>query len=693
MRGSLGAARGSTNLAGASAGQGYPRRPDAAASEPAASPPDRLAILVRNPALAFRPEPGTIPEAPGCYQFKDAHGRVVYVGKAKVLRQRLGNYFQAWHNIAPRTRAMLEAARSVEWIVVDSEVEALHLEYTLIQRHRPRYNVRYRDDKSYPYLVLTTSEEVPRARVQRGKVAKGDLRFGPYAHAYAIRETLDLLLRTFPVRTCSQGIYDRAARTGKPCLLHHIDRCAAPCVGKVSHDDHRALVESLANFLDGETGPVLRQLEQDMQAAAGELNYEAAARFRDQLTAVRKALEKQQVVSAKAEDFDAIAIHEDELEAAVQAFFVRRGRLVGRKGWTVDKVEPLTTSELLTSFVLQLYADRDDDIPPQLLVPVEPDDADALSTLLAEQRRHTRAGARGRPIQKVRFTVPRRGDKVAFLETVTENAREAFQRARLKRASDFESRSRALKELQDALGIAEAPLRIECFDISHLGGTEVVGSMVVFEDGLPKKSDYRRFKLSIDRNDDFASMHEVIRRRFARLAQTRTEDDLVEGAVDAADERVARRFAYPPNLVIIDGGVGQLNAALQGAGELATADVAFVGLAKKFEELWVPGRSRPVVLPRGSEALYLVQRVRDEAHRFAITYQRNRRAASVASSALDGVTGVGPTRRKALFRQFGSVAAMKRASVEDLMAVPGVSRRIATAVHDHLHGTVSEEPT
>jgi excinuclease ABC subunit C len=639
---------------------------------------------VRNPALAFRPEPGAIPEAPGCYQFKDGHGRVVYVGKAKSLRQRLGNYFQAWHNVAPRTRAMLEAARSVEWIVVDSEVEALHLEYTLIQRHRPRYNVRYRDDKSYPYLVLTTSEDVPRARVQRGKVAKGDLRFGPYAHAYAIRETLDLLLRTFPVRTCSQGIYDRAERTGKPCLLFHIDRCAAPCVGKVSLDEHRDLVDRLARFLDGETGPVMRQLEADMQAAAAELNYEAAARHRDQLTAVRKALERQQVVSAKAEDFDAIAVHEDELEAAIQAFFVRRGRLVGRKGWTVDKVEPLTTAQLLTSFALQLYADRDDDIPPQILVPVEPEDAEALGILLAEQRRSTRAGTRGRPIQQVRFQVPQRGDRVTFLETVTENAREAFQRARLKRASDFDSRSRALKELQDALELDEAPLRIECFDISHLGGTEVVGSMVVFEDGLPKKSDYRRFKLSVDRNDDFASMQEVIRRRFARLAQTTTAEE-ADGDGTAADEPAVRRFAYPPNLVIIDGGQGQLNAALEGAGDLATASVAFVGLAKKFEELWLPGRPRPVVLPRGSEALYLVQRVRDEAHRFAITYQRSRRSKAVASSALDGVAGVGPARRKALFRRFGSVTNMRRASIEDLMAVEGVSRTIATAVHDHLH--------
>jgi excinuclease ABC subunit C len=629
---------------------------------------------VRNPALDFRPEPGAIPDAPGCYQFRDGHGRVVYVGKAKSLRQRLGSYFQAWHNIAPRTRAMLEAARSVDWIVVDSEVAALHLEYTLIQRHRPRYNVRYRDDKSYPYLVLTTSQEVPRARVQRGRVARGDRRFGPYAHAYAIRETLDLLLRVFPVRTCSQGVYDRAARTGRPCLLHHIDRCAAPCTGVVSVDEHRELVDRLAAFLDGETRPVLRQLEADMKAAADELNFESAARLRDQLHAVERALAKQEVVSDRPEDLDVVAVHEDELEAAVQAFFVRRGRLVGRKGWTVDKVEPLTTPELVTSALLQLYAEREDEVPPQVVVPVEPDDADALSVLLADLRREHRTGERGRPIQRVRLHVPRRGAKLALLDTVAENAREAFERTRLKRASDFESRSRALKELQDALDLDEAPLRIECFDISHLGGTEVVGSMVVFEDGLPKKRDYRRFKLSADANDDVGNLREVVRRRFLRYAAERTapvDDD--------------RRFAYPPNLVVIDGGVGQLNGVRDAVADLGVDDVAFVGLAKRFEELWVPGRRRPVVLPRGSEALYLVQRIRDEAHRFAITYQRSRRTRAVASSALDDVPGVGPTRRKALFRRFGSVAAIRRATIEELMEVPGISRTIATAVHEHLH--------
>jgi excinuclease ABC subunit C len=638
---------------------------------------------MRNPALAFRPEPGTIPDAPGCYLFRDQHGRVVYVGKAKSLRARLSNYFQAWSGIAVRTRAMLEAARSVEWIVVDSEVEALHLEYTLIQRHRPRYNVRYRDDKSYPYLVLTTSDEVPRARVSRTAVAKGDRRFGPYAHAYAIRETLDLLLRVFPVRTCSQGVYDRAARTGRPCLLFHIDRCAAPCTGEIDIEAHRALVDALASFLDGETGAVVRRLEADMRAAAEELNFEAAARLRDQLHAAQRAMEKQQVVSETPDDLDAIAVHEDELEASVQAFFVRRGRLVGRKGWSVDKVEPLTTSALLTSFVLQLYAERDDEIPPQILVPELPDDAEALGTLLAEQRRTTRAGLRGRPIQQVRFVVPQRGQKRQFLATVEENARDAFERTRLKRASDFDSRTRALKELQDALELEEAPLRIECFDISHLGGTEVVGSMVVFEDGLPRKSEYRRFKLSIDTNDDFAAMREVLGRRFRRLLQERSQP-----VVD--DEGAPRRFSYPPNLVIVDGGVGQLRAALEGVADVPTDGIAFVGLAKRFEELWVPDRQRPVVLPRGSEALFLVQRVRDEAHRFAITYQRSRRRAAVTTSELDGVPGIGPTRRAALLERFGSASAIRRASVEDLAGVPGVSRTLATTVLAHLRGQPDE---
>lgn len=643
-----------------------------------------LSIRMRNPALAFRPAPGSIPDAPGCYQFKDAHGRVVYVGKAKSLRSRLSNYFQAWHNIAARTQAMLQAARSVEWITVDTEVEALHLEYTLIQRHRPRYNVQYRDDKSYPYLVLTTTEEVPRAMVKRGAIREGDQRFGPYAHAYAIRETLDLLIRVFPVRSCSQGVFDRAERTGRPCLLHHIDRCAAPCTGEVSRNEHRELVDGLARFLDGETAPVLKRLEADMQAAATALNFEVAARLRDQLEAAKRAMEKQQVVTAKREDFDAVAVHQDELEASVQAFFVRHGRLVGHKGWSVDKVEPLATSELLTSFLLQLYAERPDDVPPQVVVPELPDEAEALSTLLADQRRSVSVVSRGRPLQKVRFVVPQRGDKLRFLETVEQNAKEAFQRTRLKRASDFDARSRALKELQDALDLPEAPLRIECYDISHLGGTDVVGSMVVFEDGLPKKADYRRFKLKIDTNDDFAAMREVLGRRFERLAKERAAPLEQDPATSNGGVKEPGKFAYPPNLVIIDGGVGQLSAALEGVADLPTFDASFVGLAKRFEELWQPGKSRPVVLPRGSEALFLVQRVRDEAHRFAITYQRQRRTKSVTSSALDNIPGVGPERRKALLKQFGSVAAIRRAKIEQLAAVPGVSSTLAAKVKAHL---------
>ncbi len=636
-----------------------------------------------NPASSFRPEPGSIPDSPGCYLFRDGNERVVYVGKARSLRSRVASYFQSPSGLAARTVAMLEAAASIEWIVVDTEVEALHLEYTLIQRHRPRYNVRYRDDKSYPHLVLTTSEEVPRARVARGKVAKGDRRFGPYAHAYAIRDTLDLLLRVFPVRTCSQGVYDRAERTGRPCLLHHIDRCAAPCTGEVTREEHRALVEGLASFLEGETAPVLAELEQQMHAAAEELHFEAAARRRDQLLAARRAMEKQQAVTEKPEDLDVIAVHEDELEAAVQAFFVRRGRLVGRKGWSVDKVEPLTTSALLTSFLLQLYAERPDEIPPQILVPTMPDDGQALSTLLADQRRAHRPPGRGRPVDKVRLNVPRRGAKRDLLATVAENARESFQRSRLQRANDFDARTRALGELQAALDLEEAPLRIECYDISHLGGTEVVGSMVVFEDGLPRKSEYRRFKLSVDVNDDYAAMREVLRRRFTRLVEERARP-----VAEREEEGV--RFAYPPNLLLIDGGPGQLVAALEGVAETGVEDVAAAALAKRFEELHLPGGRSPVVLPRGSEALYLVQRLRDEAHRFAVSYQRTRRRKAVTTSALDEIPGIGPTRRAALLERFGSAEAVRRVSEEELAGVPGLSRTLARTVLAHLQAEADQ---
>jgi excinuclease ABC subunit C len=679
-------------------------------------------------ALDLRPEPGSIPDAPGCYLFRDRHGRVVYVGKAKSLQSRVNSYFTGWRTMPQRTRSMLEAARSVDWIVVDTEVEALHLEYTLIQRHKPRYNIRYTDDKSYPYLVLTTSEEVPRAGVRRGRVKAEDRRFGPYAHAYAIRETLDLLLRVFPVRTCRQGTFDRAARLGRPCLLFHIERCSAPCTGEISVEDHRALVDDLADFLEGRTvDDVLDRLEREMRANADHQLYEAAARLRDQLFAARRALEKQQVVSTRREDFDAVAVHEDELEAAVQAFFVRHGRLVGRKGWSVDKVQQLSGAELLQQFLVTLYEEREDDVPPLVVVQTEPADRDDLELLLGDIRRSAEAPGRGAPRtrRRVEIRVPQRGEKRDVLETVADNAREAFQRNRLRRGSDFNARSRALEELQEALDLDDAPLRIECVDISHLAGTEVVASMVVFEDGLPKKADYRRFKLSQDRNDDFAAMREVFRRRFTRLL-----DERASPVID--DDGSARRFAYPPNLVVVDGGPGQLNAALAGVADvvrstdggggtgaraggpevMAGADeefpvgedvlpadaptgglldeVAFCALAKRFEELWLPGRSEPVVLPRGSEALYLVQRVRDEAHRFAVSYQRRRRTDGVQRSELDDVPGIGPARRSALLERFGSVAALRRSTVDDLATVPGISTTIATQVLDHL-GAVAED--
>jgi len=628
---------------------------------------------MQNPALAFRPAAGTVPEAPGCYLFLDAGGRVLYVGKARVLRQRLASYFGAWSTIPERNRAMLESARSVEWIVVDSEAAALHLEWTLIQQHRPRHNIRFRDDKSYPELVLTTSEAVPRARVQRGRVAAGDRRFGPYVSASDIRATLDLLLRVFPVRTCSDGVFERARRSDRPCLLHHIGRCAAPCTGIVSVEEHRGLVDGLADFLDGRTGPVLADLEGRMREAAAEQRYEVAARLRDQLEAARRATAKQQVVWPDPIDLDALAVHGDELEAAAHVFVVRAGRLVGQRGWIVERASGMTDAELVTTCLVAFYEDRSDDVPPLVLVPAVPDEADALAELLTDLRRASGPGRTAR----VTLTVPRRGPRREFLATVGENARQHLQRARMRRASDLASRSAALEDLRAHLGLEEAPLRIECFDISHLGGTEVVGSMVVMEDGLPRPPAYRRFKLRVDANDDPAAMREVVRRRFERLLTEQAEP------LDAAPSR-RRGFAYPPQLVIVDGGPTQLAAALEGVADLPLEGVAFAALAKRYEELWLPGADRPVVLPRGSEALYLVQRIRDEAHRFAITYQRSRRGRSVRGSTLEDVPGIGPGRRRALLRRFGSVSGVRSATDEELLAVRGVSPTLVAALRAHL---------
>jgi len=625
-------------------------------------------------ATSPRPKPEAIPDGPGVYLFKDADGRVIYVGKAISLRKRTANYFQQRHNLHPRTAAMVEASATLEWMLVSGEVEALQLEYNLIKRHQPRYNVRYRDDKTYPWLAVTVGEEIPRPRVERGAKRKGTRYFGPYTHAYAIRETLDLLLRTFPMRTCSQGVFDRQRRLGRPCILYDIGKCSGPCVGHISPEDHRAIVEEFITFMEGRTKPTLRRIEEEMRAAAEALNFEAAARLRDQLGSVRTAMERQQMVSSSAEDFDIAAFAEDALEAAVQVFFVRRGRVVGRRGFVVDKVEALDTPALAAGFVQQLYAEHGDEVPREIFLPVSPDGAEALRTWLA--------GLRGGPVD---FRVPRRGEKRALLETVAQNARDAFTSHKLKRGSDFDARARSLKELQDHLGLPSAPLRIECYDISNLQGNQVVGSMVVFEDGLARKSEYRRFEVrTVDGQDDVASLREVISRRLARLAAEQQRGDAGDG--EAEEERGKGKFAYPPNLIVVDGGRPQLAAALDAVEAAGMHDLAVVSLAKRMEEVYLPGTPDPVVIPRTSEALYLLQRVRDEAHRFAITYHRTLRRKSMTRSVLDGIPGVGETRRKQLVRHFGSVRKASQASLEELEQVPGLGPQLARTVWDHLHG-------
>jgi len=620
-------------------------------------------------ATTPRPRPEAIPDRPGVYLFRDRDGRVIYVGKAISLRKRTASYFQPMRNLHPRTAAMVEASSALEWMLVSGEVEALQLEYNLIKQHRPRYNVRYRDDKSYPWLAVPIGDEIPRPRVERGRKRKGTRYFGPYAHAYAIRETLDLLLRTFPMRTCSGGVFERQRRLGRPCILYDINKCSGPCVGHISPEDHRRIVEDFIVFMEGRTRPTLQRLEAEMREAAEQLNFELAARLRDQLASVRKAMERQQMVSSTAEDFDIAAFAEDDLEAAVQVFFVRRGRVVGRRGFVVDKVEALDTPALAATFVQQLYGERADEVPREVLLPVEPEGAGALRAWLA--------GIRGGPVD---FRVPRRGEKRALLETVAANAREAFATHKLKRASDFDARARGLKELQETLGLPDAPLRIECYDISNLQGNQVVGSMVVFEDGLARKSEYRRFEIrSVEGQDDVASLREVLTRRLARLASERGEP-----AVD--DEGKRRKFAYPPNLIVVDGGRPQLAAALDAVRASASPELPVVSLAKRMEEVYLPGSPDPVVIPRTSEALYLLQRVRDEAHRFAIGYHRKLRGRSMTRSVLDGIPGVGETRRRQLVRHFGSARKAAQASLEELEQVPGLGPQLAKVVYDHLHG-------
>ena len=640
----------------------------------------------------YRPAPGSIPVEPGVYRFRDSHRRVIYVGKAKSLRSRLNSYFADISSLHPRTRQMVTAAASVEWTVVSTEVEALQLEYNWIKEFDPRFNVRYRDDKSYPVLAVTLNEEYPRLFVYRGARRKGVRYFGPYSHAWAIRETLDLLLRVFPARTCSAGVFKRHNQIGRPCLLGYIDKCSAPCIGRVDAAEHRRIVEDFCDFLAGRTDKLVRDLEHRMQDAADQLDFETAARLRDDVGALRRALEKQAVVLGSGTDADVVAFATDELEAAVQVFHVRGGRVRGQRGWVVEKageaVEssvtdaegdlPILVEQFLTQFYGEQVAlvDGVDEldqpaavVPKEVLVPALPPNADQVQQWLSDLR--------GSAVQ---LRVPQRGDKKALAETVQRNAMEALAQHKLKRASDFTSRSAALQGIQDALDLDTAPLRIECIDISHVQGTDVVASLVVFEDGLPRKSDYRHYAIKEaagdGRSDDVASIAEVTRRRFLRMRADEPADD---APLDPQTGR-PKKFAYPPNLFVVDGGAPQVAAAAEVLDDLGITDVSVIGLAKRLEEVWVPGEVDPVILPRTSESLYLLQRVRDEAHRFAITFHRSKRSRRMTASALDSVRGLGETRRTALVLHFGSVARLKKATVEEITEVPGIGVATAKAV-------------
>ncbi|AIK85250.1 excinuclease ABC subunit C [Corynebacterium glutamicum] len=689
----------------------------------------------------YRPAPGTIPTEPGVYKFRDENRRVIYVGKAKNLRSRLSNYFQDVTQLHPRTRQMVFAASSVEWTVVSSEVEALQLEYTWIKRFDPRFNVKYRDDKTYPMLAVSTGERFPRAFFFRGPRRKGVRYFGPYSHAWAVRETLDLLTRVFPMRTCSKGVFNRHESLGRPCLLGYIDKCAAPCVGRVSEEEHREIVDGFTSFMAGHTDKVTRKLNADMMAAAEELDFERAARLRDDLEAIDKVMEKQAVVLGDGTDADIIAFATDQLEAAVQVFNIRGGRIRGQRGWVVEKpgdyagllVDATNQPEgdapetdpalpfLMQDFLVQFYGDaveraeteakedaavierrgvdkhsfeeaapvtRASVVPREILVQVAPNEAEQTLKVLEELRG---AGVDAR--------VPQRGDKRALMETVERNAKELLKQHKLKRVGDLTARSAALQELQKALDMEQAPLRIECTDISHIQGTDVVASLVVFEDGLPRKSDYRRYRVKEAAGDghsnDVASIAEITRRRFLRHNQDKLavpEAEEFDGST-FSDEKVeemstdARRFAYPPQIFIVDGGAPQVAAAQEVFDELGIVDVVLIGLAKRLEEIWLPGDPDPVILPRNSQALFLLQQIRDEAHRFAITYHRQQRSKRMRVSELDSIKGLGQSRRTELVKHFGSVAKLKEASVEDISQVKGFGPKLAEAVYEGLHAS------
>lgn len=647
-----------------------------------------------NPA-SYRPKTGEIPTNPGVYRFRDPHGRVIYVGKAKSLRSRLNSYFANPAGLLPKTYAMVHAASSVEWTVVGSELESLQLEYTWIKEFKPRFNVVFRDDKTYPYLAVTMGEKYPRVQVLRGDKRKGTRYFGPYT-AGAIRETMDTLLRVFPVRSCSPGVFKRAEASGRPCLLGYIDKCSAPCVGRISPADHRALAEDFCAFMGGEAKRFIAKLEKQMAEAVAELDYERAARLRDDITALRKVFERNAVVLAEDTDADVFALHEDELEAAVQVFHVRGGRIRGQRGWVVEKVEDFSTPDLVEHLLQQVYGEDGDThgrLPREVLVPVAPSNAEDLATWLG--------GIRG---AKVDIRVPQRGDKAALMSTVRENAEHALKLHKTRRAGDITVRSQALQELQEALDLPVPLLRIECFDVSHVQGTNVVASMVVVEDGLPKKSDYRKFSITGPAAaDDTAAMHDVLTRRFRHYLQDKSaqvdESALSSGPVGAAGDDAAldtttpapkAKFAYPPNLVVVDGGQPQVNAAARALKDLGVDDVYVVGLAKRLEEVWLPDSDFPVILPRTSQGLYLLQRIRDEAHRFAITFHRQKRGKAMTVSALDAVPGLGSSKRKALLAHFGSVKGVKAATAEELSQAKGIGPALASAIVNHFAGDGAE---
>jgi len=617
--------------------------------------------------MVQRPPAGTIPDEPGSYQFKDSNGRIIYVGKAKSLRSRLSNYFQDPQNLPPRTAQMVATAESVEWICVRNELEALMLEYSLIKEHEPRFNVDLRDDKSYPFLAVTVNEQWPRATVMRGDRRAGVRYFGPYSAAWAIRDTLDLLLRTFPIRTCSDNKFNRHEKLGRPCLLFHIEKCAGPCVGEVTKEQYDELVKDLISFLEGDTDDVIKQLEAEMKEASDSLEFEKAARWRDRLGAVQKVIERQQMVSAREDDLDVIAIEGDDLEASVQVFYVRRGRVVGRKGFILDRTEDLAADELTDRVLERLYGDPPSmGFPKEVLVSHDCSDTELFEQWLTSMRE-----------TKVTLRVPQRGDRRQLMETVSQNAKEEFNRHRLKRASDHNSRAKALNELQQYLQLPESPLRIECFDMSHIQGTDYVGSMVVMEDGICVPRQYRRFKIRGPQgNDDFAAMEEVLTRRFQAFLDERQKP---------VEERSAK-FAYPPNLLVVDGGKGQLGVAVKVLAALGLEEEIHVAsLAKRFEEVFVPGQSDPLEVPRGSEALFLLQRLRDEAHRFAIRYHRELRNKRMTGSVLDDISGLGEARKTRLLAELGGITAVKRATLEELQQLSWLPDTVAQAIWDKIH--------